>query len=208
LDRRLDRRQVKTREAILDAFGTLLEEKSYSKITVQNIIDRANVGRSTFYAHFETKDALLKTLCDDLMDHVFREHPPSEATHDFSAMAEDPRTTVTHLLYHLRDSRPYVTRLLLGESRELFLTAFKGDLSDLIGSSRAEGGSTAAIPPELVTGFLADTLTGMVQWWIAGDMAESPEVMAGYYMALTAPAYKKPAAADKRAPGGAGRRQR
>ena len=58
-----DRRITKTRKAIYSAFLQLLNQKDYETITVQEIIDLADVGRSTFYSHYESKELLLDELC-------------------------------------------------------------------------------------------------------------------------------------------------
>ena len=67
----MDRRQRKTREAIFSAFIDLLAQVDLNQITVSMIIERADIGRATFYSHFETRDYLLKELCEDLFCHIF-----------------------------------------------------------------------------------------------------------------------------------------
>lgn len=55
----MDPRIIKTRKAILEAFGELMLEKTFRKITIGDITERAIVNRATFYAHFENKEDLL-----------------------------------------------------------------------------------------------------------------------------------------------------
>ena len=70
----MDRRQLKTRKAVFDAFEKLISEKKDADITVKDIIDAADIGRTTFYAHFKTKESVLEELCADLFDHIFDKH--------------------------------------------------------------------------------------------------------------------------------------
>ena len=58
--RKVDRRIQRTRQLLEDALIALILEKGYDKITVQNIFDQANAGRSTFYSHSLDKDDLME----------------------------------------------------------------------------------------------------------------------------------------------------
>lgn len=178
----MDRRQKKTRQAIFDAFASLLEQKNYNLITVQNIIDRANIGRSTFYAHFETKDELLQALCSNIFSHVFSEPLHSEKSHDFSGMNYDLDERITHIFYHLKDNQTEIIRLLSCESGELFLGCFKDCLPPLFHDAL----STAhrEIPPSFLESYLADSFANAVKWWSREGMKTSPEKMAGYYLTI------------------------
>lgn len=69
----VDRRVQKTRKLLQDALIELVAEKSYESVSIREILDRANVGRSTFYAHFQDKDQLLHSILDRL-DELFSQH--------------------------------------------------------------------------------------------------------------------------------------
>src|SRR5262245_58324705 len=64
--KRKDRRVERTEQLIRGALLSLIKEKGFEDLTVQEIIDRANVGRATFYAHFDNKDDLLVSGFEDL----------------------------------------------------------------------------------------------------------------------------------------------
>lgn len=176
----MDRRQKKTRTAIFQAFSKLLETKRFRNITVQEIIDEANIGRSTFYAHFETKDALLKAMCSDIFDHVFSHELMSEKTHDFSKAPYGLEGKITHILYHLKDNKKDICGILSCEDGELFMDYFKQYLRQLF-SNYMKSASIEA-PLEFTVNCLVGSFTEVIRMWIEHKMEYTPETIAGYYM--------------------------
>jgi len=65
MSRKLDRRTIRTRDRLGDALIELMLEKAFDTITVQDVLDRAGVGRSTFYVHYRDKDDLFISDVDD-----------------------------------------------------------------------------------------------------------------------------------------------
>lgn len=178
----MDRRQKKTRQAVYDAFTGLLESKSYSNISVQEIIDAANIGRSTFYAHFETKDALLKALCTEIFDHVFSEELCRERTHDFSQSNPDIQVEITHILYHLQDSGTYIRRILSCESGEIFMCYFKEYLEKVFAGVLSQ--SDSDIPREYMLNHMVCDFAETVRWWMRHS-AYTPEEISRFFFETT-----------------------
>lgn len=174
----MDRRQKKSREAIFAAFSGLLRHKRYEHITVQEIIDAANVGRSTFYAHFETKDMLLKEMCSDVFDHIFAGEICAH---------EDGRTDIqsrlAHILHHLKDSENDIIGILSSESGDIFLRYLKEYLATFFRIYLAD--FRTDVPEDFLLNHLVYSFCAALQWWVGDKMQTSPEKTAQYFMAMT-----------------------
>lgn len=176
----MDRRQKKTRQAIFLAFGSLLEKKSYNHITVQEIIDEANIGRSTFYAHFETRDELLRAMCTDIFDHVFSEKLKQEKNHDFSSDNHGIEKKITHILYHLQENQKNLKGILSCESGDLFIQYFKQYVSAMFADYIQ---SPSGRPPmEYLINHVVCSFTETVRWWITEHSDYTPEEMASFFL--------------------------
>lgn len=182
----MDRRQRKSREAIFEAFSSLLMCKNYADITVQDIIERADVGRSTFYAHFDTKDALLREMCTDLFAHVVSGHDEAEQTHDFSRHANDTDSIMTHILYHLKDNSSNLAGILRGESSELFLRYFQQYLLDVFKKELHGKLKQLGVPEDYLYHSISCSFVDTLKWWIRGGMRESPEQIEAYFRSVMA----------------------
>lgn len=185
----MDRRQQKTRAAIFSAFSALLAEKPYSKITVQEIIDAANVGRTTFYAHFETRDDLLQELCRELFDHIVDSAMDCSHTHGLYSNASAPRSVFCHLLQHLQENDKNILGLLSCESSEIFLRYFKDSLNGLVQTQLVQQDRTCNthIPQDFLINHISGSFVEMVLWWIRGRMRQTPEELDRYFQAVIQP---------------------
>lgn len=182
----MDRRIQKTKAAVFAAFEELLSAKKYENITVQDIIDRANIGRSTFYAHFETRDDLLKAVCAELFSHVFNEHSHAETSHDFSAGNNTLTSVLTHILYHLKDDSKRYSRIFRCESSGIFWSYFRDQLSVLMSEySHRQTSDDSEIPEDFRLDFYSGAFIEAVKWWFRNGLEVSPEKLVTYYVTLT-----------------------
>lgn len=185
----MDRRQQKTRDAIFQAFGMLLAHKNYNNITVQKIIDTANIGRSTFYAHFETKDDMLRALCEKLFDHIIGSAKDCTHTHGLYVDGNAPESVFCHLLQHLAENDNNILGLLSCESNEIFLRYFKDSLNELIGSQYVNQKHPTAsfLPEDFLINHISGSFVEMVLWWIRGGRKQKPEELDQYFQAVIQP---------------------
>jgi AcrR family transcriptional regulator len=180
---RIDRRVRRTRELVTDALITLIEERGYERVTVQDIIDRADVGRSTFYAHFRDKEELLLSAFDDLRaafegyeqqlggDHAGHKGPwPTLAL--FEHASEYPE------LYKAmvgKRGADVVRRHLHTLLSELMLDHFR---------ARAPGGDTR-VPMEVIVEAAVSALLGLLVWWLENERPYSSAEILRMYEVLT-----------------------
>jgi AcrR family transcriptional regulator len=172
-----DRRVQRTRETLLEALGELLMECGYERITIQNIIDRAGVGRATFYAHFESKDDLLACSLSRLRD-LLRVPRGTGARERFAFT----RPFFEHLLSHRRIYLMTVCR----EDEITVERLVRQMLTDFV---RAEV-TTRHVPTPgeaLAIQYVVGALWSTLVWWMDHGQALSPAEVNTRFQQLTFP---------------------
>ena len=175
-----DRRVRRTKQRLNDALESLIIEKGYDKITVQDLIDRADVGRSTFYAHYETKDDLLVSwtqLADDMELHMAQGQ--TDAGSAMPSLA---------LFRHLGEHHHLYKAMLGSRGIDIVTEMVHGVLLRHATSGlerRPDASDQTTIPIEVRAGFLASSLLALLTWWLDNDMPHPPESMDQMYHELT-----------------------
>lgn len=179
---RQDRRVLRTKDRLQRALMSLIGEKGYDKITVSDLIDRADVGRSTFYTHYETKDDLLLAGLEHLTTDIELN------------MADDPGAGDAILpslgIFRHVAANHKLFRGMLG-SRGIDLVQ-RAALDMLTAMARAKtdernaAGLRSEVPADIRAVFAAGSLMAFLSWWLDNDLPYSPEEMASMYRRMTA----------------------
>lgn len=179
----MDKRTERSRRLIQDAFQSLLQERDYGSITVQDVLDRAGVGRSTFYAHFSGKADLLARLVDGICEHAMAP-VRAERNHDFTGRA-CPVASCEHVLCHMREREGGLRALLDGEGLRLLAACLRDEVAqraDELLPERPEG-AAAQMDRDFLVNHVAGSFVEMVLWWARRGLRDDPHRLAVDYVA-------------------------
>ncbi|GAA4952460.1 AcrR family transcriptional regulator [Nonomuraea thailandensis] len=156
-----DRRVRRTRTLLHTALIELISEKGYDNVTVQDILDRADVGRSTFYLHYPSKDQLLLSGMHHLQAELSARLSADAHSHESSVMAP-----LRPLFEHAADKRHLYRALLGSRATTVALRSGRRMLSDLLAThlhSRLNIDDRTRL--DMMVAFLVNGLIGVLTWW-------------------------------------------
>jgi AcrR family transcriptional regulator len=171
--KKVDRRVLRTRQLLRNSLMTLILEKGYDSVTVQEITDHANLGRATFYLHYKDKEELLLTSLEAIIDELAeRIGPPSSFPDDAPIVMAFAHAREHSALYRVILSGQggiaahRRMRQLIARRASQYLALIESDLS---------------VPLDVITHYFAGALLNFVAWWLESDMPYTVDEMVRYF---------------------------
>lgn len=189
-DNTIDRRVRRTRRALQEALISLILEKGYDTVTIEEITDRADLGRTTFYLHFSDKEDLFMYAIDTICEDFIEKHEK------LLALINSPETLknvqlnlderiLYHVFAHARKHADLYQVMLRGEgsakASKRFSDIIKGEVI-----KRLDGlvHLNSKVPLEIFAVFFSGTLIELVSWWLEEEQPYSIEEMVMYFQQL------------------------
>jgi len=175
-----DRRVKRTQELLQKALLDLIDERGYDALTIQEIVDRANVARTTFYVHYGSKDDLFMS-CHESIISEFKStqlfpHPLSAE----ELLSPETPSRLISAYQHLNEARPRLNPIFQGKDGALLLRRIRDQSAQEIEANRrvAFAESEAGISLELLATYLAGAQIALVQWWLEKRQPYTAEKLA------------------------------
>ena len=185
--RMVDRRVHKTKKLLHQALASLIQEKPYDAIVVKEILDRADVGRSTFYAHFRDKDDLLVSGIHDMLRSVHATTQVSGKPYERVLKFSLP------IFEHIHEHRRTVIDANMGNrGRAIIHEHLRTVLTQLIGNDierhyRSRRNHAGQLTPDLLIQYVASTFILVLTWWVENRNPMRPKEVNALFHSLTVP---------------------
>jgi len=170
----IDRRVARSREMLHQALLSLIIEKGYEEITVENICERANVGRSTFYAHFTSKDDLKRRG----LEHLRRELVEQQRKASSSVDSNVNGLAFTLTMFEHARNHIHLYRALVGsKGGAIALTTIRQTLGEIVRGELAEigGRDSHGSSREFAVQYIVGAYMAVLTWWLDGGAKLPPE---------------------------------
>ncbi|BAU65490.1 Biofilm operon icaADBC HTH-type negative transcriptional regulator IcaR [Stanieria sp. NIES-3757] len=189
-----DRRIQRTRQLLSTALLKLIEERGYDSLTVNDITEQANVGRATFYLHYQDKEQLLVESLEEMFSQLEDLIAPLSET-----LGEEHYSTATRLLFQHFGDHHRLYRVLLTEKGAAMvfprLLEIVSEIAEQIAGqdviSKSVEQPQTLISTNLVGHYVAGAFLGSVVWWLNNNKPYSAEQMAAVYVHLMDPGVTK-----------------
>jgi AcrR family transcriptional regulator len=178
----VDRRIQRTRQLLQGALVELILEKGYEAVTVQDVIDRANVGRATFYAHFQDREALLLSEFEILW---------SEIEQHLTNSTDDTTWDLSLLMFRHAQNYHRVYKAVVGkQSGHVIQAQIHAHLTTHLRKhleSQWAGQKNEIVPLNILAHYLVSSFMTLLIWWLDNDLPYSAERMDKMYRQLAKP---------------------
>jgi AcrR family transcriptional regulator len=163
-----DRRSQRTRHLLSEALVELIREKDYSTITVSDIIERANVGRSTFYAHYRDKDTLFVGELDRVIEVLSQRIPGQDEMPYFPSLG---------LFRHVGEEYQLYKALVWTPGIDLLIRHMQKSLSQRVENGLRESGKKFKIPLPILANYVTGSFLTLLKWWLENKMNYTADQM-------------------------------
>ena len=188
MQKKVDRRVERTEQLLRAALFELVEEKGFESITVQNIIDRANVGRATFYTHFDNKEDLLISGLDQLQEELKRRQ---HEVHTRSRKIQERMLVFSYDVFAHTENHRQLFRALSADStgfavqrtwHKILLDLVREDVKAVIPKEQY-----SSVPIEALVRFITGAFYGVLIWWLEGSTTLSAREINATFRKFTLP---------------------
>jgi AcrR family transcriptional regulator len=158
---RIDRRAARTRRLLHHALMQLIVRKDYDSITVQDLLDEADVGRSTFYAHCAGKDELLRKGFEHLRADLFAARLAAN-----EAANPAPFAFSSGMFAHAERYKEIYRALVASRGNIIVLAEIRRVLLEFVEPELGRSSDRDGVPTDLVARYLVDGFQSVLTWWL------------------------------------------